>query len=237
MSRRLRSGSELYGPAVPPLGLALVSIGTAGGLLFAVAYLIEGVTRPDYDAFARSISALSLGPGGLVQRGNFVAFGLVTLASAWGWRLTLAPGASALAYPVLRGIEGFGLLADGIFSQDPVPGYPPGAELSAPTVHGQIHTLFAFVAITAVALSSFALARRLAKEPRWGRGWAACATVTGILTIVFIALFGVMGANGGLAGLMERLSTGVASALAVLVTGRLLLQARTGARSTESRHG
>ncbi|HET9110712.1 MAG TPA: hypothetical protein VFN78_07805, partial [Ktedonobacterales bacterium] len=54
-----------YGPGngVPsPLTLGLVSCGGIGALLFTVVYLLEGATRPGYDALRQPISALSLGP-------------------------------------------------------------------------------------------------------------------------------------------------------------------------------
>jgi hypothetical protein len=53
-----------------------------------------------------------------------------------------------------------GLIMDGVFSQDPAPGYPAGALASHPTMHGQVHTLFAFVAIMAMAAGCFVLAGR-----------------------------------------------------------------------------
>ena len=116
---------------------------------------------------------------------------------------------------------------DGVFSQDPAPGYPPGALASHPTIHGQLHTLFAFVAIMAMAAGCVVLARRFAAEPRW-RHWTAPAVTAGLLTIIFIAAFGAMGAHGGMTGVYERLSGGVESVLGIAVIARLAVQARAG---------
>jgi hypothetical protein len=59
-------------------------VGALAGALFALVYLVEGVTRPGYDAFQQAISALSLGSSGWVQQVNFVVFGLFTILTAYG---------------------------------------------------------------------------------------------------------------------------------------------------------
>ncbi|HEY7358644.1 MAG TPA: hypothetical protein VH590_19315, partial [Ktedonobacterales bacterium] len=41
-----------------PLALGLVVCGGVGAFLFTVIYLLEGVTRPGYDAWQQPISAL-----------------------------------------------------------------------------------------------------------------------------------------------------------------------------------
>ncbi len=169
-------------------------------------------------------------PRGWAQQADFVVFGVFTLVcTAAGWHLALAPGFGSIAYPVLRGIEGVSLIVLGFLSQDPALGYPPGSIVRSATVPGKIHAIFSFVSITAVALGSFVLARRMAAERHWGPGWAGYCVLTGILTIVFIAMFGSLSAKGGVAGLFERASIGVNSVFSVLVVGRLLIQARPGA--------
>ncbi len=210
---------SLDGASLSPATLSLLAAGVLGALLFTVVYLVEGATRPGYDAWTDAVSLLSLGPGGWVQRANFALFGLVTLlAAAPGWRRALRSGTAAVGHPALKAIEGLGLVVIGLRSQDPADGYPPGAPTPPrPTTSAEIHLFSSFVTITAIALGSLLLARRLVVEPRWGRGWA-----------VFIALFGWTSTHGGPASLFERLSTGVATLLAVLVVGRLPAQARPG---------
>ena len=214
---------ELNGASFSPTTLLLVSLGTVGGLLFALIYLIEGITRPGYDIWQHSISLLSLGPGGWVQQVNFVVFGVITLCSAIGWRQALAPGVGAIGYPILRGLEGVGLIVDGVFSQDPADGYPPGSHVTTVSGHATIHVLFAFLTITAIAVGNFVLARRFAGETRW-RGWAIAAVATGLLTMIFIAIFGALSAHAGTpAGLFERLATGINSVFGLLIVVRLWL--------------
>jgi len=208
----------------------LLIAGTAGGLVFTGVYLAEGATRAGYQALAQPISALSLGPGGWVQQLNFIVFGVLVCASAAGWRAALAPGRGALAFPVLRVIAGVGLVMDGLFAQDPSGGYPPGVPAGEPTVHGQVHTLFAMITITALAAGCFVLARRFAAEPGWRR-WAVAAVAAGVVTIVFITAFGAAGGHGGLAGLWERAAGGATSVLTVAMLARLAIISRLAARA------
>src|SRR5262249_57191439 len=114
-----------------------------------------GATRAGYRALAEPISALSLGRGGWRQRLSFVVCGVLVCASAAGWRAALAPGRGAVAFPVLRVAAGVGLVMDGLFAQDPSGGYPPGARAAGATGHGQVHTPFPRVTITALATRCF----------------------------------------------------------------------------------
>ena len=208
----------------------LLAAGTAGGLAFTGVYLAEGATQAGYDPLAQPISALSLGPGGWVQQLNFIVFGVLVCLSAAGWRAALAPGRAALAFPVLRVIAGAGLVMDGLFTQDPSGGYPPGARAGVATVHGQLHTLFAMITIIALAGGCFVLAARFAAEPLWRRR-AVFAAAAGVATIVFIAAFGAAGGHGGLAGLWERAAGGATSVLTVAVLARLAVISRPAARA------
>ena len=219
----------LAGGALPVRAWLLLTAGTAGGLVFTGVYLAEGATRAGYRTLAQPISALSLGPGGWMQQLNFIVFGLLVCLSAAGWRAALAPGRGAVAFPVLRVIAGVGLVMDGLFSQDPSGGYPPGVRAGAPTVHGQMHTLFAMITITALASGCFVLAARFAAEPAW-RHWAIFAAAAGVATILFITAFGAAGAHGGLAGLWERAAGGANSVLMVAVLARLAVLSRRAAR-------
>jgi hypothetical protein len=211
-----------------PIRLLLwLTCGTIGSVLFTTTYLIEGVTRPGYSALEQPISALSLGPGGWVQQVNFVVFGLITIWTAFAWRAFLKGGAAALWYPILRGIQGGAIIVDGFFSQDPA-GYPKDAVQGQVTLHGEIHLMFAFVSITAIAFGFFVLARRFAKESAW-RGWATVCVVSGILTIVLISTFGALsGQHSPVAGLFERLATSIATAWFLVFLIRLWLGTNFG---------
>jgi hypothetical protein len=234
---RLLSGSQPVAsgvdradlPRTKPLSrslLILLTCGTVGSLLFTITYLIEGATRPGYDAWQQAVSALSLGPDGWMQQVNFVFFGLVTIVMVFVWRRILKGGVSATWYPILRCLEGLGMIVDGFFSQDPA-GYPRGAPLTSPTLHGTIHTIFAFVCITSLAVGFFVLARRFAQEPRWGRGWAVYSVITGLLAMLLIVVFGMLTSqHSAIAGLFERLATsGVSTPFGLILLIRMWLGA------------
>ena len=163
-----------------------------------------------------------------MQQLNFIIFGVLVCLSAAGWRAALAPGRGAWAFPVLHAVAGVGLVMDGLFTQDPSGGYPPGARAAVATVHGQLHTLFVVITITALASGCFVLAARFAAEPAWRR-WAVFATAAGVATIVFIAAFGAAGGHGELAGLWERAAGGATSVLTVAVLARLAIASRPAA--------
>lgn len=219
---------ELIAASLSRTTKLLLVCGAAGWVLFVVVFLVEGATRPGYDPWQQAISALALGPSGWVQQANFIILGALLVVSAFGWRRALAPGRSSGAYPLFTAITGISLIGAGVFSQDPVPGYPPGSPAiqTAPTLHGDIHQFCAFVSVTALALSCFVLARRFTVEPRW-RGWAAYAFISGILILNFVSIFGALSAHASAnAGIFERLMAGTAALLSVLVVTRLLVGTR-----------
>jgi hypothetical protein len=218
----LSPGRELIASSLSRKTRLLLVCDAIGWVLFTATFLIAGATRPGYDPWRQAISALSLGPGGWVQQANFIGLGALLVVSTFGWRQALRPGTGSRAYPVLKGLTGISLIGAGFFAQDPASGYPPGAALTAPTFHGDIHQICAFVSVTALALSCFVLARRFALEPRW-RGWAAYTVASGILILVFISIFGALTAQASsIAGLFERLMAGTAALLSLLVITRLL---------------
>jgi Protein of unknown function (DUF998) len=98
-----------------PLTFGLVSCSGVEALLFTATFLLEGITRPGYDASQQPISALSLGTGGWVQQVNFVVFGILTLLSAFGWHGLLRPGGASIVFPLFQSLAGLGLIGIGFF--------------------------------------------------------------------------------------------------------------------------
>ncbi|GAA3508363.1 hypothetical protein FHR32_008366 [Streptosporangium album] len=50
----------------------LLVCGAIGGPLFVIAFLIEGVTRADYDPLRHPVSSPALGPSGWMQIADFL---------------------------------------------------------------------------------------------------------------------------------------------------------------------
>src|SRR5262249_47959948 len=101
------------------------------------------------------------------------------------WR-RLHSGRAGTWGPFLIGVYGVGLIVVGIFTTDPVAGFPPGAATPAgPSWHGAIHAfvvLFTFLFLTA-ALAVLARLFVTRKE----RGWAfyCLASALSILVLFF----------------------------------------------------
>jgi hypothetical protein len=191
-----------------PQGLLLkLTYGVAGTLLFPITYLIAGAVRPGYDPWQQAISTLSLGPGGWLQRANFVMCGVSVIWLALVFRKILRGGPCATWYPRVRAIEGVGLVMIGFFSTDPAPGYPPGTLGTVTTVQGAIHLAFTILIVNMMALGLFVISRRFWNDPNFP-GWATFSIVSGLLTFVFMTAFGVCNAtHSGYPGLFERLAT------------------------------
>ena len=92
------------------------------------------------------------------------------------------------------------------------------------SLHGTLHIVFAYVIILSLACGCFALARRFAIEPRW-RGWAVYSVLSGVLILVFFALFLY---TGLIPGFVERLSAGSHALWSFLLVATLFFQKRQG---------
>jgi hypothetical protein len=177
---------------VPRNLLVWLTIGVAGTVLFLIIYLIEGATRPGYNAWAQTISSLSFGPDGWIQRADFILCGVSVLWLAVVWRQILKGGVCARWYPIVRGVEGLGLIGVGIFTQDP------------------LHTASLIGIVSAMSVGLFVIARRFWNDPQW-RGWGIFSVACGLWPMVLMSFFGIAlnphTALSPYAGLIERLAT------------------------------
>ncbi len=87
----------------------LLAGGMVGPLLFIVVLLIEGATRPGYDAWRHFGSQLSLGEQGWEQIANFLVCGVLCVGFALGLRRALHRGRGATWGPILLGVFGLSL--------------------------------------------------------------------------------------------------------------------------------
>lgn len=152
----------------------LLYCGLLAGPLFVLTFLIAGASRGDgYDVLRHPVSSLQLGDHGWVQTANFLVAGTLTIAFAAGlWRETRL-GA------VLVGVWGVGLVGAGIFTTDPISGYPLGTPATIDyTTSGALHDAFSLPAFLALAVVQVVLARGQ------GRGWAIYSLLS---AVVFLA--------------------------------------------------
>lgn len=191
----------------------LLLCGAIAGPLFIILFLIEGATRADYNPIRHPVSSLSIGDMGWTQMANFLITGLLFIAFAFGLRRALRSSGSAFWGPLLIGIVGIGLLGAGIFTTDPLNGYPPSTPL-VPTVrtqHGMLHDYFSLPVFLGLPIAGFVMSRAFFK--RGERGWAIYSILSGL------GLFGAFVVAGlgfrqtpgypEIAGLFQRISLSI----------------------------
>ena len=212
----------------------LIAGGAIGPLLFIIVFLIEGATRPGYNAWHHYVSSLSLSDQGWMQIANFLVCGLLTLCFAVGLRQVLHTGRGSVWGPILLGVFSVALIVAGLFVTDPNLGYPPGTHSSGPqTLHGTIHGVAGLIAFSSVAIASFVMARRFAGDPNW-KGWALYSIVTGVLVAVFFIAATVVSSldesgvfPGSSTGLFQRIAIIAGWGWIVLLAFRLLGKMRS----------
>jgi len=164
----------------------LLLCGVIGPPLFFAVLLIEGATRPGYNAWRTDGSYLALSNQGWEQIANFIVFGLLCIAFAVGLRRIWRTGRASVWGPLLVGLFGLGLLIAGVFVTDPGGGYPPGAPIngSPQTWHGWVHGINGLLLFNVVLPAAcFVLARRFAADPQ-NRRWATYSWMSGALILL-----------------------------------------------------
>jgi len=212
-----------------PLALRpLLACGAIGPLLFIVVFLIEGATRAGYDPLRYPVSSLSIGDLGWIQTANFLMVGFLTFAFAVGLRRALGASRGVVWGSLLIGLAGIGLLGAGIFTSDPVFGYPPSAPLvlAQYSVHGHLHDLFSLLLFAGLPTACFVFCHRFAVLG--DRGWAIYSILAGLGMLVTFVLAGMgFSQNPNLvdiAGVFQRLSIAIGLTWLALLALRLMRQ-------------
>lgn len=169
-----------------------------------ITFTVAGRMRSGYDARRHPVSALALGPGGAVQRANFIATGALYAAAAVGMARTRGSRFLAAPCPALIAGAGVGLVGSGLFATDPVSGYPPGtpSRPAHPSRTGAIHGLCGIPVFLGVPVTALLSARTAtAKDPRW----TVYSATSAMLMLAGVGLFGsafaqnpVLVASGGM---------------------------------------
>jgi hypothetical protein len=164
----------------------LLAAGAAGALLFPVVAVVEGATRPGYNAWTHYVSELSLSDEGWMQIANFIVCGLLIAAGAIGLARALPPGPGSTWGPRLVGAFGVSLVVAGVFVTDPLHGYPADTVATASrTMHGTIHGLNGLICFSALAAAGCVFARYFARTSRM---LAILSALVGVLVpVLFVA--------------------------------------------------
>ena len=212
----------------------LLACGVIGPLLFIILFLIEGATRANYNPFRYPISSLSIGALGWMQAVNFLILGTLLVAFAIGMRRVLRGSRGGVWGPLLIGLAGIGLFGAGIFTTDPIYGYPPDAPLvlAQYTVHGHLHDLCSVLFFAGVPIACFVFCRRFVTLGE--RGWALYSLLSGLGMLAFFVLaaigFEQIPGFVNVAGVFQRLSISIGLIWIALLALRLMRSAPPVAR-------
>ena len=184
----------------------------AGGIvapvLFITSFTVLGARRGGYDWRRDAVSSLAVPPGGMPQRINFIATGVLFAAAAGELRRwSVVPRAASW----LIQAAGLGLVGSGVWVTDELAGRRAGSATPEPlaaTRAGRLHNLAAlpiFVGLPLAALVSGIAAARY-RAWRWSAASAATAMLMPACFVCFGAAYGPVPALAGKGGIFQRLS-------------------------------
>ncbi|HTU87257.1 MAG TPA: DUF998 domain-containing protein [Solirubrobacteraceae bacterium] len=167
-----------------------LACGAVAGPVFVLTFTAAGRRREGYNPRRHPVSALALGPGGGVQRVNFVITGLLYVAGSTGLKRAATSQFLPRSGPTLIAGTGLGLIGSGIFATDPVSGYPPGTapQQVPPSRTGALHALGAVPVFLGIPVAAVFSAARSARTG--DTRWAAYSAATAVVMIGTAALFG-----------------------------------------------
>src|SRR6476619_3927758 len=140
---------------------ALLGYGVIAGPFYVVVSLAQAAVRDGFDLTRHEWSLLANGPGGWVQVVNLILTGLMVVAAGVGYRRALGSGTGGRWAPRLLGVYGGCLVASGIFTADPMGGFPvgtPDGPPVSPTLHGLLHVVFGGIGFLALVAATAVLA-------------------------------------------------------------------------------
>lgn len=156
--------------------------GITGPIVFTLTFLVQQLARrAEYDPIAEPVSALEAGPYGWIQQTNFVVFGVLLLAFAFGVNRGVSRSRLGTVGPALLGVAALGLcLAAALPLRENAAGvtYDPGG-----------HFIAGITFFLSTSLALLVLSRRLAEDPRF-RSLAIYSAVCGLLALAGFVVMG-----------------------------------------------
>ena len=162
---------------------SLLGWGAVAGPFYLAVSMAQALSRDGFDLSRHPWSLLENGSLGWIQSANFVLTGAMVAAFAVGLARAGRVQPVGRWAPRLLALYGAGLAAAGVFTADPMAGFPVGAE-QTPTWHGALHLAAGGIGFLGMVAACLVLGRRFAAAGR--RGWALASRVTGV---AFLAAF------------------------------------------------
>ncbi|UFU05343.1 DUF998 domain-containing protein [Ruania halotolerans] len=190
-------------------------MGAISAVLFMLVFTLDGWSRSGYRPCYHPVSALALGSRGWLQKANFIICGGGIAVGG----LALM-GTSTLLAAVI-GIFGLALVASGVFTMDPMRGYPPRTPAGDPATFSRQHQLHDYAGVVVFAAVPIA-ATVAAVTPELGgvlRAYSAVAAAAG--TAGFLIFGQAWEQDSPRAGLWQRVTilVGWSWVAAVLTAG------------------
>ncbi len=209
---------------------ALLAGGALAGPLFLTTALVQGARRPGYHPMRHPVSSLAIGRRGRVQSVNFVLTGTLYGGAAIGLARAARRADREIAVPALVATAALGLVGAGVFTADPVSGYPPGTpdQQTNRTRTGLLHDLVsvpAFLCLPAAAIVDATRSWRLGKH--WWAVYSAKSAVVALISVVLASAgFGQQPGLVDRAGLMQRIFVGTSFGWLSALSARRLFGGR-----------
>lgn len=161
--------------------------GLVAPLFFIAGFSVQGIFKAGYSALRFPISSLSIGETGWMQTATFIISGLLLLLFAVGVKQQLDNRLPA----VLFALVAVGLIASGIFSTDPVYGFPQNLPFKTKvfTTHGKLHTLFSLLVFINIPVTCFVMTRHFSRQKE--AQWQYYSLITGIMMLVLFLFTGL----------------------------------------------
>jgi hypothetical protein len=167
---------------------SLLGYGILAGPFYVGVSLAQAAVRDGFDLTRHEWSLLANGPGGWVQIGNLILTGLMVVAAAVGYRRVLRTGRGGRWAPRLLAVYGVSLVVAGIFTADPMNGFPlgtPDGPPVAPSLHSTLHIVSGSIGFLALIAVTVVLGHRFLTQGR--RRWAVFSVATGSLFLAGFA--------------------------------------------------
>ena|SRR5688572_19885163 len=201
----------------------LAAAGIVAPILFTVAFIAQGLLRPEYSHVAMPVSALATGPSGWVQNLNFFIFGFLMTAYAIGLHLGVRPSRAGLVGFAFLLLSGAGLVLAGVF--------PLEVDASGAIRAGQVlHPVAGFMSFLGAGFGLIAMSRGMTGDPRW-RSLAAYALASGVAIVVVFLIIGASATRPDAPlypwlGLVQRVALAVWFPCTIVLALRLLRVAK-----------
>lgn len=162
----------------------LLFCGLVAPVIFISSFLIQGMFKKGYDSLRHPISSLSIGENGWIQVLTFIVTGTLMLI----FSVEIQSRLKDKLLTVVLVLTGIGLIASGIFTTDPLFGYPANEPNISKefSVQGKLHSIFALLVFIGIPILCFRMSSYFNLLHK--QAWRYYSIVTGITMLLLFVL-------------------------------------------------